>query len=321
MEKNMKKTKHEYVSQPLKQNWDQELPKYWFDGSPLKTHFMNSISILVPISEYSAIHTLKESQKVIKDPELKAQVAEMIAQENWHSYSHRKYNEWLDRQGYPALWLSSKYMASQLRIKKLVDKTVGEKAWLPGMVAGEHNAVCIMEYFLERPAMLATMHPHFRQAWVWHFLEELEHKGTSMDIWNDTKEYYNRKHILLKLGHIVQGTRFNLTVLRNMCVLLAHDKQLWKWKTLKDASFLFGFDGLFFKTIGPWMRLFLPNWHPWNQVNTIHLINQYSKLLDLEKLTPEMQSRIDNEFQGCISDIDAVIKENNSTESSNIKVF
>ena len=142
-----------------------------------------------------------------------------------------------------------------------------------------------------------------------------------MDIWHDTKEHYNRKSILLKLGHIVQGTRFNLTVLRNMCVLLSHDNQLWKWKTLKDgASFFFGFDGIFFKTIGPWMSLFKPNWHPWNH-DTTHLINQYNKLLDLEKLTPEMQSRIDDEFDGCISEIDAVIKANNETEASNIKVY
>lgn len=317
----MKKIKHEYVSQPLKQNWDQELPKYWFDNNPLKTHFMNSISILVPVGEYSVLHTLKEMQKVIKDPELKEQVTHMIAQENWHSFSHRKYNEWLDRTGYPSFWLSSKFMMQQLKLKKLIDRTVGEKAWLPGVVSGEHNITCFIEYILARPELVQQMHPHFRQAWVWHFLEELEHKGTSMDIWNDTRELYNRKPLFLKLGHIAQGVRFNLTVLRNMCILLNADKQLWKWKTFKDgASFFFGRDGVFFKTIGPWLKLFGRNFHPWDH-DTSHLINQYSKLLNTEEITPEMTSRIDEEFNGCISEIDAVIKANNETEASNIKVY
>lgn len=303
--------KIDYVSQPLKQNWDQDLPRYWFDDSPLKTHFFNAISILVPVGEYSVLHTLKESQKIIKDPELKAQVTEMIAQENWHSYSHRKYNEWLDRMGYPSFLLSSKYMQQQLALKKLIDRTAGERAWLPGVVSGEHNITCFIEYVLERPAMLQKMHPQFRQAWLWHFLEELEHKGTSMDIWNDTKELHNRKRILLKLGHIAQGVRFNLTVLRNMCILLSHDKQLWKWKTLKDgASFFFGFDGVFFKTMRPWMSLFSRNWHPWDH-DTSYLITQYSKILNLDEVTPEKMKQIDDEFNGCISDIENVIKANN----------
>lgn len=115
----------EYKSQPLRQNWDKELPKYWFDNSPFKTHFLNAVSIIIPASENVVIHTLKETRPLLTDPVLKEQVGEMIAQENWHSFSHRKYNEWLTRIGLPAPELVVWYVGTMLRIKRAVDNKLG----------------------------------------------------------------------------------------------------------------------------------------------------------------------------------------------------
>ena len=304
----------EYKSQPLKQNWDQELPKYWFDGSPLKTHYLNGFSLLIPVAEHTVIHTIKETQKDLSDPVLVEQINEMIAQENWHSFSHRKYNEWLARTGYPAPELAADFMANTLQLKKQIDKRFGERAWLPLIVSGEHNAAIIMEYFLERPAMLATMHPHFRQAWVWHFIEEIEHKGSSMDMWNDTKILKNRKRSNLNLIHSIAGIRLNYLIMKNMVILLKHDKQLWKWQTFKDAwHFFVGGDGLITKTFLPLVRFFKPNFHPWDH-DTRYLIEQYRKIATDQQLTEEQTQQIDAEFQGCVADIENVIRANNIKE-------
>jgi predicted metal-dependent hydrolase len=307
----MKKADFKYTSQPLKQNWDQELPRYWFDGSPLKTHFMNGMSIVVPILEYSVIHTLKDSQKFIKDPELKAQVLEMIAQENWHAYSHRKYNMWLAEQGLPSIRLSSKFMKEQQRAKKVADRIFGQRFWLSAVIAGEHNIAVFIDYLFKRPHLIEQMHPHFRQAFVWHFLEELEHKGTSMDIWYESREQENRKKWRLNVTVFLQAIAFDYRVLRNMFALLRHDKQLWKWRTLKDGmSFFFGSDGMFFKTFSTWAQFFRSDFHPWDHDNS-HLLNQYSKLFVENDLTEKQLKRIQTEFEGCISDINNVIEENN----------
>lgn len=304
--------KIEYKSQPLKQDWNQEFPKYWFDGSPLKTHFMNAMSIIIPISEYTVIHTIKETQKLLKDPELKQQVSHMIAQENWHSYSHKKYNEWLESIDLPAVELSSRFLVRVQNTKKRVDSIWGDAAWLPGVVSGEHNIAVLIEYFLERPELFEQMHPHFRQSWVWHFIEELEHKGTSMDMWIDTQAVYNRKKWKLNLAHVIQGFRLNLTILHYMFILLNRDGQLWRWQTLRDGmSFFFGRDGLFFKTMGPWCKLFGKKFHPWDH-DTRYLIAQYQKIIDTSDITLERQRQIEQEFQGCVADIEAVIAENNN---------
>lgn len=304
--------KIEYKSQPLKQNWDQELPRYWFDNSPFKTHFMNAISLMVPVSELAVIHTLKETRNILKDPKLKEQIKDMLAQESWHSYSHKKYNHWLESIDLPAFELSSKWLVSLTNAKKRADKLVGERFWVSVIVAGEHNAACFMEYMLDRPALLEQMHPHFRQAWVWHCLEEIEHKGTSMDMWNDTKDYYNRKKRHLNVGFLVQSFRFHSTVLKFTFTLLNRDKQLWKWRTLKDGmSFLFGLDGVFWKTIGPWARLFKKDFHPW-QHDTSYLFTQYQKIFEVSDISPERLKELEEDFYGCVADMDAVIAQNNT---------
>lgn len=303
--------KFKYTSTPLKQNWDQELPKYWFDNSPLKTHYMNGFSLMIPIAENTVIHTLKDIQPDLSDPVLKAQISEMIAQENWHSYSHRKYNEWLTKIGLPAPEIASGYMQIVLKLKKKWEHLIGKRLWLTGLIAGEHNAVCIMEYLLERPAMLATMHPHFRQAWVWHSIEEIEHKGSSMDIWYDTKKLHNRKRNLLRIAQIISFIRINYYPIKHMFILLKYDKQLWKWRTLKDGfSFFLGRDGLITKTLVPYFKCLSASWHPWDH-DTRYLIEKYEKISVAAALTPEELAKIDVEFKGCVSDIENIIKENN----------
>jgi len=301
----------EYKSQPLRQNWDKELPRYWFDNSPFKTHFLNAVSIVIPASENVVIHTLKETRPLLTDPVLKEQVGEMIAQENWHSFSHRKYNEWLTRIGLPAPELAVWYVGTMQRIKRAVDSKIGPKAWLPLIVCGEHNAVCMMEYFLERPKLFAQMHPHFRQAWLWHFVEELEHKGSSMDMWHDTRHIYNYKRWVLNAAFALYMVRFKITLLLIVVKLLNHDKQLWKLKTLKDAvGFLFGWDGLHVRTFLPLLRFFKPNFHPWDH-DTRYLINRYAKLIEGEHMGELQAVQIDSEFKACIADIEEAINANN----------
>jgi predicted metal-dependent hydrolase len=304
--------KIEYKSQPLKQNWDQELPKYWFDNSPLKTHFLNAFSLVVPAYEVALIHTIRETQKILKDPELKKQINEMIIQESWHAYAHKKYNQWLESIDLPSYEISSDSLVRITNTKKKADKLLGERYWMSLVVAGEHSAACFMEYMLERPKLLQQMHPHFRQAWVWHCLEEIEHKGTSMDMWNDTRDVYNRKKWQLNLAHTIFSIRFHAIILKYTFTLLNRDKQLWKWRTLKDGmSFFFGFDGVFTKTIGPWFRLFKTDFHPWDH-DTRYLFNQHQKIFEISHVSPERLKEIQEDFQGCVADMDSIIAQNNT---------
>ena len=62
----------------LKLDWDQELPLYWFDNSPFKTHFMNSLSTRFFHGEKFFIDTFNKFKNDINDPQLKEQVEQTI---------------------------------------------------------------------------------------------------------------------------------------------------------------------------------------------------------------------------------------------------
>lgn len=286
--------KIEFESQPLKQDWDQELPRYWFDNSPLKTHFMNALGVIVPSSEMRLLHVFQEVKPLIDDPEVLAQVNKLVAQEHWHTYSHVQYNRWLDKIGLPASEIHEMNLNNVEKNRGKIDK----KRWIAIISIAEHNAAVFFEYLLARPELFEQMHPHFRQAWLWHALEEVEHKGVALDTYNNVREKLKEVQLERRLGLIPVGISFNYRVLKHTVRFLHEDKQLWKWRTLKDAaSFFFGRDGVFTKTVVPWFHWLKADFHPWDH-DTRSLIAGYSKLLTLQDLT---DSEMKN-FEGCAAD-------------------
>ena len=63
-----------FKEQPLKQDWEQELPKYYFDNSPVKTHFLNALSITFPHGERFFIDSVKNYKDRIDDEEIKIEI-------------------------------------------------------------------------------------------------------------------------------------------------------------------------------------------------------------------------------------------------------
>ena len=74
-----------FKSYHLEINWDDNLPVYWFDNSPFKTHLMNSLSSRFQYGEKFFIASMKRYQGEIKNPKLKQEVATFIEQEAWHT--------------------------------------------------------------------------------------------------------------------------------------------------------------------------------------------------------------------------------------------
>lgn len=269
--------KFEFESVPIKQDWDQELPRYWFGGSPFKTHFMNAFGALIPSGERALLHVIKDFQPHVSDPKILEQSKTLVAQEHWHSHSHEKYNEWLTKIGLPATEIDTRNGANMQRRLKFIPK----KLWMAIITLAEHNAAVFFQFLLARKDLLEQMHPHFRQTWQWHGIEEIEHKGVALDMWYDMKDRLGFSELLLRtVGLFLVSGIFNGRVLRITCLLLIRDKQFWKWRTLRDGmSFLFGRRGMVYSTFLPWIAFMKPGYHPWDH-DTRPLLAQFTKTLD-----------------------------------------
>jgi predicted metal-dependent hydrolase len=258
-----------FKEQPLKQDWSQDLPKYYFDNSPCKTHFLNALSITFPHGERFFIDSVKNYQDRIVDAKQQQAISVFVKQENWHRYAHQQYNLWLTNQGLPAEYLE------ELALKKIqyIKTKISPRGQLASTVSLEHITAIFAEHLLTHPELLNNMHPHFRQLWTWHAIEEIEHKNVAMDTINAVGGGK------LRFSMILTTVNFAWDITRNTMVLLQADNQLWKWRTVKDAgSLLFNLkNGFVTKLFGPWLGFMRKDFHPSQHDNTALLL-QYSKI-------------------------------------------
>lgn len=250
-----------FTSYQLKLDWTQDLPKYWCDKSPFKTHFFNALSITFPDGEKFYVNSVRHYKDSITDEQLKDEVKEFIKQENWHSHIHQQYNNWTESLGLPV----NKLRQEVIDLISYTDN-LSPKTRLAITVCQEHITVILASAGLRNRTLYRTMHPHFENVWRWHNIEEIEHKSVSMDVWLD--QYNTSMNSIMILSTIVFWYKiFSLTV-----QLLHADKQLWKWRTFKDSyNMLFAKTGLFRLGYKRWLEFFKKDFHPDNHNDTILL--------------------------------------------------
>ena len=244
-----------FTSHPLRLDWNQDLPRYWCDDSPFKTHFLNAQSTVFPPGERFFIYSIKQFKDNITDPKLKAEVAEFIKQESWHSYAHEQYDKWLDSIGCPATKIDNESSARFEWMKK----HCSPKTCLAITIGIEHITALTGGHNLRHRTFMKKMHPHFEVVWRWHSVEEIEHKAVAMDVWKSTigDESTRRKWMLFAIMF------YMYSVLKATVQLLHADKQLWKWRTVKDAwTMLFATNGLFRGNVSSWLDYFKKDFHP-----------------------------------------------------------
>ena len=242
----------------LKLDWSQELPLYWFDNSPFKTHFMNSLSTRFFYGEKFFIDTMHKFKNEIVDENLNESVVEFIKQEAIHRVIHKQFDDWLIFKGYDINELTH---LSTKQIDNLQRK-LSNQDMLMITLCLEHLTTIFAEFFLKNPELFDQMHPHFHRLWKWHAIEEVEHKAVAYELLMTVKN----KFLPRRLYSIIVTSSIFTKILLGTFMLLKHDKQLWKWRTFKDAwLFLFNLkNGFITRNIFPYLRIMKLNFSPRN---------------------------------------------------------
>lgn len=256
----------------LRQDWDKALPKYWNDDSAFKSHFLNALSITLPDCERFFIGTITPYLRQINDDDLAAQTKEFVKQESHHRHAHNHYNDWLEAQGLPV----SELQASANRKWDWVIRHLSDEQKLAITICIEHITVVYASVFLSYPEILNRMHPHFRDIWRWHAVEEIEHKAVTMDVWNRFHGSPRLKWMAMAITLPV----YMWYVGKNTLIFLHRDHRLWEWSTWKDMiQFLFNKqDGVVRRSFRMWMDMLRKDFHPNDHDHTDLLkIEKFSK--------------------------------------------
>lgn len=159
----------------------ENMPKHYArDGDLVMSHVVAMLSAMFPNGEDFFVQSVRNVRDQITDPELKKQVGGFIGQEAIHGREHRVLNEKLAELGYKTRW---------------VDRNVGR--WFKGFggrfypqdiqlaitAALEHYTATLAYVLLAKPEAREMIEdPEVRHLFMWHALEESEHKAVAFDV-------------------------------------------------------------------------------------------------------------------------------------------
>jgi uncharacterized protein len=158
-----------------------DLPRHFAgDGDLIAGHVIAALSSVFPDGEDYFVRSVRHFRDQITDPALRRQVGGFIGQEAVHGREHRVFNDRLAQLGYP-----TKQYETFTRIGlRLRERVAPAKANLAATAALEHFTATLAEVVLRNEEIRTLMGADaVRDLFVWHALEESEHKAVAFDVY------------------------------------------------------------------------------------------------------------------------------------------
>ena len=158
-----------------------DLPRHFAgDGDLIAGHVIAALSSVFPDGEDYFVRSVRHFRDQITDPALRRQVAGFIGQEAVHGREHRVFNDRLSQLGYPTKQYET-FTRVGLRLR---ERVAPAKANLAATAALEHLTATLAELVLRNEEIRTLMGADaVRDLFVWHALEESEHKAVAFDVY------------------------------------------------------------------------------------------------------------------------------------------
>ncbi len=235
------------------------VPVWWNDGDPVLTRFFDALSVHFPDGERFFIQSVRNFQDKITDEQLKADVKAFFRQEAQHGIVHDTYNDVMAAQGVNV----ERILADMKFVLKLTQTYLPHKYQLALTAAFEHITATLGEGFMAGNAdMFRNAHPSMRAMFLWHGVEEVEHKAVAYDVYEKVAGggYFTRTSALIvgtALVHVVVG--------RVLWHMLKVDKVAGRPLLIAKGLYkLYGPQGLLTRLLVPYLAWFRPGFHPWD---------------------------------------------------------
>ena len=152
--------------------------RHYFANSPVMSHMLTALSSTFPIGEQFFVHSVRNVRDKVQDEKLQAQITAFIGQEAMHSKAHAEFND---------AWRSDNYHLDRFQAwlarKNDYVKNLHPKIQLAITCAFEHFTALLGGYILRHPEVLATLDDDAVKLWVWHAIEEIEHRAVAFDVY------------------------------------------------------------------------------------------------------------------------------------------
>ena len=235
------------------------VPRHWNGGDPVLTRFFDALSVHFPEGERFFIQSVRNFQDRVKEPGLREDIRHFIRQEGQHGIVHDRFNEVMVGQGVDV----DKITSNLRRFIRLSQKYFPEKYQLAMTAAFEHFTATLGEAMLkDETDMFTEADPVMRAMFLWHGVEEVEHKAVAYDVYQTAAGggYLSRVSALvvsMLMIHLVVGPVFV-----NMLRLDGAMRQ--PGVLMRGLNRLYGRRGILTRMLPEFLAWFRPGFHPWD---------------------------------------------------------
>jgi uncharacterized protein len=256
--------------------------RHWVRNDPVPTAFFNALSAVFPHGERFMIESLYP-WKARATGQLAIDIGAFIEQEAGHSREHVVMNKALIDAGYDIEPLDK-----VIRSFITFFANSPELTKLGATMCIEHLTAIIASELIQNPDHMQGSEPELHKLWLWHSIEEVEHKAVAFDTWmmatahwSGMRRWFTRSFLCTA---ITASFFFNRT--RGQIELLRQDGISAPRALLKLLNFGFAKKGVGRAILRPWFAFLKPGFHPW-QIDDRHLIIKGENLLAALQLVTE----------------------------------
>ena len=265
------------------------VPEYWMGGNAGLTHFMTALSALFPAGEKFFIDSVRAVRyhPILKNnADLQKEISAFIGQEAMHTHEHVGFNasaqkfghdvDALERHTDTVIQTTRKFMAKLTKPIGITQEMVD----LTTTTALEHFTATIASQLLTNSHIQELMTDDtMKTMWLWHAIEENEHKAVAYDVFKGVFGKGLRAYALRTSSLVI--SMVILFFIQNYFLwrLLKQDKQL----NLENLRMIYRYayspsKGIITGMGKEMLLYFNPNFHP-NDFDTTTLLNTWKAKL------------------------------------------
>lgn len=251
-------------------NFDNSDAGYWYADSPFLTYFWSAFSILLPEGEQFFVKAVRHYRDQITDEDLKAAISGFIGQEALHTQGHQVLNDFINAKQLPAAELEG-------QLKVLLDNVgkIHPRLNLAATICLEHFTALMGEQLLAEVDHHEAVAEDIRPLWMWHALEETEHKAVAWDVYEQTGGGYIVRTATMALTTTILGAVMAYSTAR---LMHADGKLLNVRDNVAGMRALFGRRGRMTRLLPKYLDFFRPSFHP-NDHDTNALVTEWREKL------------------------------------------
>ncbi|AXY58053.1 metal-dependent hydrolase [Acinetobacter chinensis] len=258
--------------------------RHFFANSPVMSHLLTALSSTFPIGEQFFVHSVRNVREKVTDEKLQAEIAAFIGQEAMHSKAHAEFNDAWRRDDYN---LDS--FQAWLGRRDAFIKNAHPKLQLAVTCAFEHFTALLGGYILRHPEVLSTLDDDAIKLWVWHAIEEIEHRAVAFDVYQAIyKDDKVRRNVMKSVT-----TGFASLTFYSASRLFMQDWRKSVPKVTQNAFGVYMIAKMLISLIPEYLSYFKADFHP-SEIDYTDLVNHWKARLadeyDMDGFKPELKA-------------------------------